>query len=100
MARNFLDQNPPRVDWDKLRQEPTAVDLEAIPPASAEEWEKDGMAIAGTPDKVLAEIESQTGELGINYLLTYLFFGNLTLEQAMRSLKLFSTEIMPKLEKL
>ena len=65
-----------------------------------EEWEQDGMAIAGAPGTVLAEIERQTGELGINYLLTYLFFGTMTLEQALRSLRLFSTEVMPKLEKL
>ena len=65
-----------------------------------EEWEKDGMAIAGSPKTVLAEIERQVDKLGLNYLLTYLFFGNLTLEQAMRSLELMRTEIMPKLEKM
>ena len=58
------------------------------------------MAIAGAPGTVLAEIERQTDELGINYLLTYLFFGTMTLEQALRSLRLFRTEVMPKLEKL
>jgi alkanesulfonate monooxygenase SsuD/methylene tetrahydromethanopterin reductase-like flavin-dependent oxidoreductase (luciferase family) len=65
-----------------------------------EEWEKDGMAIAGAPDTVRAEIERQADELGINYLLTYLFFGTLTLEQALRSLKLMATEVMPKIERL
>ena len=65
-----------------------------------EEWERDGMAIVGTPDKVCAEIERQASELGINYLLTYLFFGTLTLEQALRSLKLLSTEVMPRIAKL
>ena len=65
-----------------------------------EEWEKDGMAIAGSPATVVAEIERQAAELGINYLLSYLFFGTLTLEQALRSLKLMATEVMPKIEKL
>jgi alkanesulfonate monooxygenase SsuD/methylene tetrahydromethanopterin reductase-like flavin-dependent oxidoreductase (luciferase family) len=65
-----------------------------------EEWEKDGMAIAGSPDTVRAEIEQQADKLGLNYLLAYLFFGELTLEQALRSLKLFSTEVMPKIAHL
>ena len=58
------------------------------------------MVIAGTPDVVRAEIERQAVELGINYLLSYLFFGTMTLEEALRSLRLFSSEVMPKIEKL
>jgi alkanesulfonate monooxygenase SsuD/methylene tetrahydromethanopterin reductase-like flavin-dependent oxidoreductase (luciferase family) len=64
------------------------------------DWEKDGMAIAGSPKTVLAEIERHVEKLGINYLLTYLFFGEMTLEQALRSLALMHAEVMPKLEKL
>ena len=56
--------------------------------------------IAGSPETVLAEIERQRRELGFNYLLTYLFLGTMTLEHAMRSLNLFSTEVMPALEKM
>jgi alkanesulfonate monooxygenase SsuD/methylene tetrahydromethanopterin reductase-like flavin-dependent oxidoreductase (luciferase family) len=59
-----------------------------------------GGVIAGSPATVRAEIERQTAELGINYLLTYLFLGTMTLDDAMRSLKLFSTEVMPHLAKL
>ena len=32
-----------------------------------------------------------------NYLVTYLFFGTLALSDALRSLQLFGTEVMPKL---
>jgi len=64
------------------------------------EWERDGMAIAGSPATVVAEIERQTDKLGINYLLSYLFFGTMTLEQAMRSLALMRSEVMPKIERL
>ena len=46
------------------------------------------------------EIERQVSELGVNYLLTYLFLGAMTLAEALRSLALFSTEVMPKLEHL
>jgi alkanesulfonate monooxygenase SsuD/methylene tetrahydromethanopterin reductase-like flavin-dependent oxidoreductase (luciferase family) len=65
-----------------------------------EEWERDGMAIAGSPATVWAAIEQQAGELGINYLLSYLFFGAMTLEEALRSLELFRAEVMPKIDRL
>jgi alkanesulfonate monooxygenase SsuD/methylene tetrahydromethanopterin reductase-like flavin-dependent oxidoreductase (luciferase family) len=65
-----------------------------------EEWEQEGMAIAGSPATVWAAIEQQARELGINYLLSYLFFGAMTLDEALRSLELFRTEVMPKIEAL
>ena len=39
-------------------------------------------------------------EIGVNYLLTYLFLGNMKFADAQRSLQLFSTEVMPKLARL
>jgi alkanesulfonate monooxygenase SsuD/methylene tetrahydromethanopterin reductase-like flavin-dependent oxidoreductase (luciferase family) len=68
--------------------------------ATFEEWEQEGMAIAGSPATVCAKLEAQARELGINYLLSYLFFGAMTLEQALRSLGLFRDEVMPKLAML
>jgi alkanesulfonate monooxygenase SsuD/methylene tetrahydromethanopterin reductase-like flavin-dependent oxidoreductase (luciferase family) len=56
----------------------------------------DGTAISGSPETVRAEIERQVAELGVNYLLTYLFLGTMSLEEALRSLRLFATEVMPK----
>ena len=60
----------------------------------------DGSVIDGTPQRVCEEIERQVKELGVNYLLTYLFLGTMTLPEALRSLALFSTEVMPKLARL
>jgi alkanesulfonate monooxygenase SsuD/methylene tetrahydromethanopterin reductase-like flavin-dependent oxidoreductase (luciferase family) len=60
----------------------------------------DGSAIAGTPQRVQEEIERQVQELGVNYLLTYLFLGAMSLSEALRSLALFSSEVMPKLARL
>jgi alkanesulfonate monooxygenase SsuD/methylene tetrahydromethanopterin reductase-like flavin-dependent oxidoreductase (luciferase family) len=60
----------------------------------------DGTVISGNPETVRAEIERQVRELGVNYLLTYLFLGTMTLNEALRSLALFSTEVMPKLAQL
>jgi alkanesulfonate monooxygenase SsuD/methylene tetrahydromethanopterin reductase-like flavin-dependent oxidoreductase (luciferase family) len=65
-----------------------------------EDWERDGMAIAGSPATVSEKIAQQQAELGLNYLLAYPFFGNMKLEEALRSFKLFSTEVMPKIDKL
>jgi alkanesulfonate monooxygenase SsuD/methylene tetrahydromethanopterin reductase-like flavin-dependent oxidoreductase (luciferase family) len=59
-----------------------------------------GSVIAGSPQTVRATIERQFAELGANYLLTYLFLGTMSLADALRSLSLFSTEVMPHLAKL
>ncbi len=66
-------------------------------PQTYEDSVKVGATIVGTPEQVRAEIERQAKEIGINYMTIAYFFGNMTLEQALRSLKLFATEVMPKL---
>ncbi len=66
--------------------------------ASFEDAVREGTLICGSPKTVLAQIESQVGALGINYLIAYLFFGTMSLADALRSLELFRSEIMPKLE--
>ena len=68
--------------------------------ATFEDCVADGSVIAGTPQRVRNEIERQVGELGVNYLLTYLFLGTMTLNEALRSLALFSSEVMPHLAQL
>ena len=50
----------------------------------------DGTVIAGSPATVRAEIERQVKELGVNYLLTYLFLGTMSLADALRSLQFYS----------
>jgi alkanesulfonate monooxygenase SsuD/methylene tetrahydromethanopterin reductase-like flavin-dependent oxidoreductase (luciferase family) len=60
----------------------------------------DGTVICGDPDTVRSEIERQVRELGVNYLLTYLFLGSMTLNEALRSLQLFASEVMPKIAQL
>jgi alkanesulfonate monooxygenase SsuD/methylene tetrahydromethanopterin reductase-like flavin-dependent oxidoreductase (luciferase family) len=59
-----------------------------------------GMIVAGTPDTVAAKLTQQIEELEINYLLTYMFFGTMSLSDAMGSLQLFKQEVMPRLELL
>lgn len=74
---------------------------QAVPTAATfEDAEREGTIIAGTPATVRERIEQQAAELGINYLLSYLLFGTMTLADALRSLQLFSSEVMPKIAAL
>jgi alkanesulfonate monooxygenase SsuD/methylene tetrahydromethanopterin reductase-like flavin-dependent oxidoreductase (luciferase family) len=102
LAKPNVEYHVANLNWLRKKHAQNEAQVRGLVPRGVtfEEWEKDGMAIAGSPATVVAEIERQAAELGINYLLSYLFFGTLTLEQAMRSLKLMATEVMPKIEKL
>ena len=68
--------------------------------ASFDDLVNEGIVIAGSPQTVVRAIEQQTEALGINYLLSYLFFGTMTLADAQRSLALFGKEVMPKIARL
>jgi alkanesulfonate monooxygenase SsuD/methylene tetrahydromethanopterin reductase-like flavin-dependent oxidoreductase (luciferase family) len=102
LAKPNIDYHVQSLNWLRKQHAQSESQVRGLVPRGVtfEEWEKDGMAIAGSPATVVAEVERQAGKLGLNYLLAYLFFGNLTLAQAQRSLELMRTEVMPKLEKL
>ncbi len=97
-----MDAHLVNLNWLRVQQNDTGLTSRLKIPhgTSYEEMVAHGGVIAGSPQKVRAEIERQTGELGINYLLSYLFLGTLSLAEALRSLALFRTEVMPHLEKL
>ena len=63
--------------------------------ATFEEQIADGSVILGTPTQVAEKIAAQIEELGINYMLNYMFFGDMQLPDALRSLELFRNEVMP-----
>jgi alkanesulfonate monooxygenase SsuD/methylene tetrahydromethanopterin reductase-like flavin-dependent oxidoreductase (luciferase family) len=54
--------------------------------------------IAGSPRTVLAKLREMLGTTGANYLLCIFSFGDLASEDALRSLELFSAEILPELK--
>ena len=54
-----------------------------------------GTDIVGDPIHVCKEITKQIEELGINYMLCQFYFGDMAHLDAMRSINLFKTEIMP-----
>lgn len=66
-------------------------------PESFDELQRRGEAAAGSPATVRALLEAQIREAGVNYLMCRLAFGDLTLEQSLRSLGLLATEVLPAL---
>jgi alkanesulfonate monooxygenase SsuD/methylene tetrahydromethanopterin reductase-like flavin-dependent oxidoreductase (luciferase family) len=51
--------------------------------------------ITGTPATVRARIEQEIEESGCNYYVPRFAYGNLTHEESVRSLELFTSEVMP-----
>ena len=101
-AKPAMDRHLAHLNWLRVKHGATTTDARFNVPRGAdfEAGLADGSVIAGTPQTVLAEIEKQVAKLGINYLLTYLFLGTMSLAEALRSLELFRTEVMPKLATL
>jgi alkanesulfonate monooxygenase SsuD/methylene tetrahydromethanopterin reductase-like flavin-dependent oxidoreductase (luciferase family) len=58
-----------------------------------------GTMIMGSPATVRAEIEKQINETGVNYFVTRFAYGDLTHEESVRSLELFTKEVMPHFQK-
>ena len=105
-ARRFgkpaMDKHLAHLNWLRTTHGQTGLTSRLNVPRGAdfEACVADRTVIAGSPQTVRAEIERQVEELGVNYLLTYLFLGAMSLADALRSLQLFTTEVMPHLEKL
>ena len=55
----------------------------------------DGLHIVGSSASVLEQVKSQVDATGANYFVGSFFFGSLTFEQTMESMRLFSEEVMP-----
>ena len=54
--------------------------------------------IAGSPQTVLPQLQAAIRESGMNYMLCVFSFGSLPPKTALRSLELFSREVMPRLK--
>ncbi len=102
IGKPAMDVHLANINWLRTKHGQTGLTsrLNVERGANFEACLADGTAIAGSPQTVRAEIEKQVKELGVNYLLTYLFLGTMTFADAMRSLELFRTEVMPHLAKL
>ncbi|MBI3797092.1 MAG: LLM class flavin-dependent oxidoreductase [Deltaproteobacteria bacterium] len=63
--------------------------------ASADRAEQAGSLVVGAPDTVREYFTQYAGEGNVDYLVTALPFGDMTHEEATRSLRLFIDEVMP-----
>ena len=101
-AKPAMEAHLKNINWLRSKHGVTGLTtrLNVVRGATFEECIEEGSVIAGSPATVRAEIERQVHELGINYLLTYMFLGTMSLSEALRSMQLFSTEVMPHLAKL
>jgi alkanesulfonate monooxygenase SsuD/methylene tetrahydromethanopterin reductase-like flavin-dependent oxidoreductase (luciferase family) len=101
-AKPAMEAHLTNINWLRTRHGVTGLvnRLKAVRGATFEECIAEGSVIVGSPATVTAEIERHVAELGVNYLLAYLFLGTMSLNEALRSLKLFTGEVMPKISRL
>ena len=101
-AKPAMDIHLAHLNWLRVKHGETGLTSRLNVPRGAnfEACVEDRTVIAGSPATVRVEIERQVRELGVNYLLTYLFLGTMSLADALRSLDLFRSEVMPHLAKL
>jgi alkanesulfonate monooxygenase SsuD/methylene tetrahydromethanopterin reductase-like flavin-dependent oxidoreductase (luciferase family) len=56
-----------------------------------------GLAVAGSPQTVTQTLAAQLGQVGSNYLVSQLVFGDMTLAESTKSIGLFASQVMPAL---
>src|SRR3954468_9423815 len=101
-AKPAMENHLSNINWIRNRHgvATTAARMKNVRGQNFEECVEEGTAIAGSPKTVLAAIEKQHKEIGFNYLLTYLFLGTMSFDNAMRSMKLFVKDVMPAVERM
>ncbi len=80
--------------WIAHNQMPVA---HAVFPERYEDAEAQGRAVAGPPDKVRAALMKAADEGGLNYLLCRFAFGDITGDESLHSIDLFTRHVMPDL---
>ena len=101
-AKPAVEAHLAHLNWLKVRLGDVGPRARVLIPhgTSYEDMLAHGGIISGSPQTVRAEIERLVADTGINYLLTYLMLGTMSLADGLRSLDLFATEVMPHLGKL
>lgn len=59
-----------------------------------------GLILCGTPDQVRDGVAAQIAESGCNYFVCRFAYGDLSYDEAARSLDLFVSEVMPHFEEV
>jgi alkanesulfonate monooxygenase SsuD/methylene tetrahydromethanopterin reductase-like flavin-dependent oxidoreductase (luciferase family) len=70
----------------------------ALFPERFEEAEGQGRAVAGTADHVREFLQTSIDEGGLNYLLCRFAFGDITCDEALQSVRLFSEQVKPAIK--
>jgi alkanesulfonate monooxygenase SsuD/methylene tetrahydromethanopterin reductase-like flavin-dependent oxidoreductase (luciferase family) len=90
-----------RFSFDKLwRDNGTTVGI-AVPPVAAlypetwDELEAVGNGIAGSPETLRNFVVREAEHTGINYLVSWFAFGDMSVEEVTRSVELFAEGVMP-----
>ena len=68
-------------------------------PPAFDELPAAGQGIAGSPETVAEYLGEQLNVSGANYLVGQFAFGNLSLDESLRSVDLFTRHVMPALKK-
>jgi alkanesulfonate monooxygenase SsuD/methylene tetrahydromethanopterin reductase-like flavin-dependent oxidoreductase (luciferase family) len=79
-----------------LRRKHNRINAHPRPP-TFDELAVVGQGVAGAPDTVAALLRKQIADTGSNYLVGQFVFGDLSLDEAMRSIELFARRVMPEL---
>ena len=69
--------------------------LDGVLPEDFADWHAAGAGFAGTPAKAVEYVAAQEQDAGINYFCADLIFGDITFEEASRTVELFESEIIP-----
>ncbi|MCW5774131.1 MAG: LLM class flavin-dependent oxidoreductase [Rhodospirillaceae bacterium] len=77
--------------WRKFSAKPVSASY----PDNFDALRENGVGIAGAPAEVRDRLADQLGESGANYLVCRFAFGDLTFDEAARSLSLFAEHVMP-----
>lgn len=100
IAKPAFEYHLASLNWLRSRHGSAAGGLNVPRGQTFEAGVAEGTVIAGAPQTVIDAIAEQAKALGINYLLTYLYFGTLGFADARRSLDLFAEKVMPAIATL
>jgi alkanesulfonate monooxygenase SsuD/methylene tetrahydromethanopterin reductase-like flavin-dependent oxidoreductase (luciferase family) len=89
--------NPPGYMSPSSMRGVLAAGMTPFPQLSYEDLLSGGYAVVGGPASVTARLRELRDELGFGQLIGLFAIGGLTHEQTVRSMELFSTEVMPAL---
>ena len=81
--------------WKKHAPDAKRSPIAAIYPDTFEELQAIGNGCAGSPDTIRRFIAEQAETSAVNYMVCWLAFGDLSLQESMRSTELFGGQVMP-----